>query len=87
MLFNRRLFRNFSLIASLGLGAAAVAQTQANSSHVVLQLPESARFEFAGYYAAQAQGYFKAEGLAVENRSIFKGQNRIHASIASRARC
>jgi PAS domain S-box-containing protein len=68
MLFNRRLFRNFSLIASLGLGAAAVAQTQANSSHVVLQLPESARFEFAGYYAAQAQGYFKAEGLAVEIR-------------------
>ena len=71
MHFTRRHSRNFRLTAILwlGLGAAgAMAQTAQTGEKVVLQLPESAQFEFAGYYAAQAQGYFKAEGLEVEIR-------------------
>lgn len=35
---------------------------------VVLQLPYTHQFQFAGYYAAQAKGYFAAEGLEVELR-------------------
>ena len=37
---------------------------------VVLQLKWSHQFQFAGYYAAQTQGYFAAEGLEVEIREI-----------------
>lgn len=35
---------------------------------VVLQLPYTHQFQFAGYYAAQAKGYFAEEGLEVELR-------------------
>jgi len=38
---------------------------QGERSKVVLQLPYSHQFQFAGYYAAQAKGYFAAEGLEV----------------------
>lgn len=55
-----RLFRSgFSLITALlwsGLLAA---------DNVVLQLPWFHQFQFAGYYAAQAQGYYQEEGLDV----------------------
>ncbi len=36
---------------------------------VVLQLPWFHQFQFAGYYAAQAQGYYEQEGLEVEIRA------------------
>jgi len=36
---------------------------------VVLQLSYTHQFEFAGYYAAQKQGFFAAEGLEVEIRA------------------
>jgi PAS domain S-box-containing protein len=36
---------------------------------VVLQLPYTHQFQFAGIYAAREQGYFKAEGLEVEVRT------------------
>lgn len=35
---------------------------------VVLQLPYTHQFEFAGYYAAQYKGFFQQEGLTVEMR-------------------
>ena len=35
---------------------------------VVLQLPYTHQFQFAGLYAAQAEGYFLAEGIKVELR-------------------
>jgi diguanylate cyclase (GGDEF)-like protein len=37
---------------------------------VVLQLKWKHQFQFAGYYAAQAQGYFAAEGLDVDIREV-----------------
>lgn len=36
---------------------------------VVLQLPWFHQFQFAGYYAAQAQGYYEQEGLEVDIRA------------------
>ena len=59
------------ILSALGLAlgpAAACAQTAAGHEQVVLQLPEAAQFEFAGYYAAEAQGYFHEEGLDVAIR-------------------
>ena len=55
----------------LGLAATvsvAAAPLAAEESHgrVRLQLKWHHQFQFAGYYAAQAQGYFADEGLAVE---------------------
>ena len=49
----------FFLLAAAGFGA---------SNQVVLQLPFTDQFEFAGVYAAEAQGYFQEEGLTVEVR-------------------
>jgi diguanylate cyclase (GGDEF)-like protein len=36
---------------------------------VVLQLPWFHQFQFAGYYAAQAQGYYEQEGIEVDIRA------------------
>jgi len=41
---------------------------QSERAKVVLQLAYSHQFQFAGYYAAQAKGYFADEGLEVELR-------------------
>lgn len=51
----------FAVCASPGRGADKL-------ERVVLQLPYTHQFQFAGYYAAQAKGYFAAEGLEVELR-------------------
>jgi len=64
-----RHFRWFRLLAGLMLGAVpALAESNDGKDRVVLQLPEAAQFEFAGYYAALAQGYFHDERLNVEIR-------------------
>ncbi len=69
MLFSSQYFRPIKLSTCLLLGTAgAWAQTTPAREHVVLQLPDSAQFEFAGYYAAEAQGYFREEDLDVEIR-------------------
>ena len=54
-----RLFIGFVLAFSLaGLAGAA--------EKVSLQLKWFHQFQFAGYYAAKAQGYYAEEGLEVE---------------------
>lgn len=40
-----------------------------SADHVVLQLPWYHQFQFAGYYAAKAQGYFAEAGIEVEIRA------------------
>ena len=39
-----------------------------SDNRVVLQLPYTPQFQFAGYYAAQMKGYFQQQGLEVELR-------------------
>jgi len=53
----------FVAAALLPLPVLLVAQP---TSHIVLQLRWRHQFQFAGYYAAQAKGYFAAEGLNVD---------------------
>jgi len=51
------------LLAWLCLALATVAVA---SEHIKLQLKWRHQFQFAGYYAAQQQGYYRDEGLDVE---------------------
>ncbi|MCE9580464.1 MAG: ABC transporter substrate-binding protein, partial [Deltaproteobacteria bacterium] len=51
------------MIAIGALGASPLAH--AASEHVVLQLKWRHQFQFAGYYAAQLQGYYRDAGLDV----------------------
>ncbi|HJU17214.1 MAG TPA: ABC transporter substrate-binding protein [Stellaceae bacterium] len=58
--------RRISWIAALALAVAAAALPGAAAAEkIVLQLDGPAQFEFAGYYAALWQGYYRAAGLDV----------------------
>jgi len=52
------------------LGAGAVLNAAPAPEKVVLQLPYRHQFQFAGVYAAQAQGIFQRHGLEVELRTV-----------------
>src|SRR5438067_11101694 len=54
--------------AALGavLSAGTAASAEADAGKLVLQLHAPAQFEFAGYYAALWQGFYRDGGLAVE---------------------
>jgi ABC-type nitrate/sulfonate/bicarbonate transport system substrate-binding protein len=58
---SRRIF----LAAALALGFAAPSLPAAAAKKITLQLDRPAQFEFAGYYAALWQGYYRAAGLDV----------------------
>lgn len=55
------------LLAMAGAGWGRSAE--AGPERVVLQLPYTHQFQFAGVYAAIEQGYFREEGLEVEMRT------------------
>lgn len=59
-----------AIAAALAIGGAVLLNlgnaAQAVTDKIVLQLPGPAQFEFAGYYAALWQGYYRAEGLDVQ---------------------
>ena len=55
-----------SALLTLALPSAAQAQTAAKPVTVRLQLKWFPQAQFAGYFVAQAKGYFKAEGLDVQ---------------------
>jgi len=57
---------------------SATAQTKANSSTaepITVYLNWQHQFEFAGYYAAQQQGYFDEAGLSVSLKAYESGSN------------
>jgi ABC-type nitrate/sulfonate/bicarbonate transport system substrate-binding protein/nitrogen-specific signal transduction histidine kinase len=58
---SRRIF----LAVALALGFAVPILPAAAAEKIVLQLDRPAQFEFAGYYAALWQGYYRAAGLEV----------------------
>lgn len=55
-----------AVLLALALAVAAPAQSSAASEKVVLQLHREPQFEFAGYYAALWQGFYRDAGLDVE---------------------
>ena len=59
--------RVMAVIATLAALAAMMAAHPANAADkLVLQLHGPAQFEFAGYYAALWQGFYRDAGLTVE---------------------
>ncbi len=52
---------------------------------VVLQLKWFHQFQFAGYYAAKAQGYYAEEGLDVEFRALDPAQTVVDQVVAGQA--
>ncbi|MES2696725.1 MAG: ABC transporter substrate-binding protein, partial [Verrucomicrobiota bacterium] len=52
---------------------------------VVLQLKWRHQFQFAGYYAAAAKGYYKEAGLEVEMREAMPGKDPVEEVLAGRA--
>jgi len=63
----------------------AAAHAGAPAEHVVLQLKWSHQFQFAGYYAAAAQGYYRDAGLDVELRPATPGMDPTAEVLAGRA--
>ncbi|WP_172399589.1 ABC transporter substrate-binding protein [Geothermobacter hydrogeniphilus] len=52
---------------------------------MVLQLKWRHQFQFAGYYAAMAKGFYRAEGLRVEVREGSPGQDIVQELVSGRA--
>ncbi|MCD6582625.1 MAG: ABC transporter substrate-binding protein, partial [Desulfuromusa sp.] len=54
------------------------------SDKLVLQLPWHHQFQFAGYYMAEEQGYYRDAGLSVEIHDITQGSNPIEGVLSGR---
>lgn len=65
--------------ALLGGSANGVAAPDAPLDRVTLQLKWQHQFQFAGYYAAIAQGYYRAAGLDVLLREAQPGRDPVEA--------
>lgn len=55
------------------------------NDHFVLQLKWTPQFQFAGYYVAQALGFYKDEGLSIEIRPGGAGHNSLEEVVSGRA--
>lgn len=63
----------------------ALAAAGAEPDRVGVQLPFTHQFQFAGFYAAEAKGFFREEGLAVELREATQETRPIEEVAAGRA--
>jgi PAS domain S-box-containing protein len=73
------------MLAVLLLMGAAVAQGQAQLEKVVLQLKWTHQFQFAGYYAAVSQGYYRKAGFDVVLREGRPGLRAEEEVVSGRA--
>lgn len=64
---------------------SAKAQIHTAPEGVVVQLPGRASFEFAGYYMAQQQGFYRQAGLNVTLRHAVPGQDPVAEVVQGRA--
>ncbi len=65
--------------------ARAADAPDANLDHVTLQLKWRHQFQFAGYYAAVEQGYYREAGLVVELHEAAPARNPVDAVFAGEA--
>ena len=77
--------RRIFLHLSLGLLLALSGATAWASEPVTLQLKWRHAFQFAGYYAAKAQGYYREAGFDVSIREAQPGQNVVEEVVSGRA--
>jgi PAS domain S-box-containing protein len=75
-------FRHLALW--LGLGAA-LAAAEPNLAQVTLQLKWQHQFQFAGYYAADAKGYYREAGLQVDLLEAKPGLDTVKEVVSGRA--
>lgn len=79
----------FWLLAILGFNLPAAFAAEAASSpvldHVTLQLKWKHQFQFAGYYAAIAQGYYREAGLEVTLREAEPTHDPVEEVLQGRA--
>ncbi|WP_051206299.1 ABC transporter substrate-binding protein [Oceanospirillum maris] len=61
--------RALTSLCSIALILCALASPVQANTKVILQLPWTHQFEFAGFYAAKEKGFFDREGLDVEIRT------------------
>ncbi len=74
------------LALALGSGAAALAGSAVRPAEpVTLQLKWTHAFQFAGYYAARAQGYYRDAGLEVTIIEAGPGVDPVQTVLAGRA--
>ncbi len=72
-------------LAVLGPAGEGRLSAAAEDGTVIVRLPSRHGFQFAGYYAAQAQGYFREVGLDVRLEPPRKGDNPIADVVSGRA--
>ncbi|MDO9106509.1 MAG: diguanylate cyclase [Methylovulum sp.] len=69
----------------LGLCGVLTASSALALDQVTLQLKWTHGFQFAGYYAAQAQGYYREAGLDVRVAEAQPGMDPVNAVVESKA--
>ena len=78
--------RFLSVVVALALLAAALAPARADvADRIVIQLKWRHQFQFAGYYAAIEQGYFRAAGLDVSLIEAHEGEDPVDVVTAGQA--
>ncbi len=78
-------FRRIAAVCLLALGIATVAAPARALDAVTLQLKWTHAFQFAGYYAAQALGYYRDAGLDVRIEEAHPGIDPVKAVLDGRA--
>ncbi|WP_317205421.1 ABC transporter substrate-binding protein, partial [Janthinobacterium sp.] len=78
----RRRLSSWALACALLAGAAGAAH---GAEKITLQLRWNHQFQFAGYYAAQEQGYYRDAGLEVSLREGARGGDPSEAVLAGAA--
>ena len=75
----------FACAVLAGFFAPLAGWAETRPEHVVLQLPYTHQFQFAGVYAAISQGYFKEHNLDVELRTGTKDRRPVFEVESGRA--
>jgi signal transduction histidine kinase len=70
---------------AMAIGLTGVLAAQAPLGRVTLQLKWRHQFQFAGYYAALAKGFYREAGLDVELREAQPGLDPTHEVLAGKA--
>ncbi|MBA2480948.1 MAG: ABC transporter substrate-binding protein [Planctomycetes bacterium] len=77
-------WRTLSCVLALAAAATVAGETTAEPKHVALQLSYYHQFQFAGYYAAEAKGFYRDEGIEVTIKELTPGSTPTQDVLAKR---